>query len=115
VVVPEYCVIKVPDNVPLDVAGKCTVCWSEEINLSNHKTALVEPLSVGWHAVSISPYQRGDSALVLGGGPIGLSVIQALKARGCEKIIVSEVSAMRKQYASDFGAHHISTRRKTTS
>jgi len=44
---------------------------------------------------------------VLGGGPIGLSVIQALKARGCEKIIVSEVSAMRKQYASDFGAHHI--------
>jgi len=89
VVVPEYCVIKVPDNVPLDVA------------------ALVEPLSVGWHAVSISPYQNGDSALVLGGGPIGLSVIQALKARGCEKIIVSEVSSMRKQYASDFGAHHI--------
>ena len=44
---------------------------------------------------------------MLGGGPIGLSVIQALKARGCEKIIVSEVSSMRKQYASDFGAHHI--------
>jgi 2-desacetyl-2-hydroxyethyl bacteriochlorophyllide A dehydrogenase len=70
-------------------------------------TALVEPLSVGWHAVAISPYQSGDSALVLGGGPIGLSVIQALKARGCENIIVSEVSSMRKQYASDFGAHHI--------
>jgi len=68
---------------------------------------LVEPLSVGWHAVSISPYQAGDSALILGGGPIGLSVIQALKARGCEKIIVSEVSSMRKQYASDFGAHHV--------
>lgn len=45
--------------------------------------------------------------MVLGGGPIGLSVIQALKARGCEKIIVSEVSSMRKQYASDFGAHHV--------
>lgn len=57
--------------------------------------------------MNISPYQAGDSALVLGGGPIGLSVIQALKARGCEKIIVSEVSSMRKQYASDFGAHHV--------
>lgn len=45
--------------------------------------------------------------MILGGGPIGLSVIQALKARGCEKIIVSEVSSMRKQYASDFGAHHV--------
>jgi threonine dehydrogenase-like Zn-dependent dehydrogenase len=36
-----------------------------------------------------------------------LSVIQALKARGCNKIIVSEVSSMRKQYAQDFGAHYI--------
>lgn len=45
--------------------------------------------------------------MVLGGGPIGLAVIQALKARGCDKIIVSEVSSMRKQYASDFGAHHV--------
>ena len=23
VVVPEYCVVKIPDNVPLDVAGEC--------------------------------------------------------------------------------------------
>lgn len=45
--------------------------------------------------------------LVLGGGPIGLAVIQALKARGADKIIVSEVSSMRKEYALDFGAHHV--------
>ncbi|KAK6423767.1 hypothetical protein LTR95_016473 [Oleoguttula sp. CCFEE 5521] len=89
VVLPEYCVIPIPDNVPLDVA------------------ALVEPLSVGWHAVAISPFKKGDSALVIGGGPIGLSVIQALKAKGCDNIIVTEVSSMRKQYAQDFGAHHI--------
>ena len=70
-------------------------------------TALVEPLAVGWHAVDLSPYKEGDSVLILGGGPIGLSVLQALRARGCKQIIVSEVSNMRKQFAKDFGAHVI--------
>lgn len=78
-----------------------------ETTETDSREALVEPLSVGWHAVAISPFQPGDAALVLGGGPIGLSVIQALKARGCDKIIVSEVSSMRKDYARDFGAHYI--------
>jgi len=66
--------------------------------------ALVEPLAVGWHAVKISPYKPGNSALVLGGGPIGLAVIQALKARGDGLVIVSEVSSKRKEFAKHFGA-----------
>ena len=65
----------------------------------------MEPLAVGWHAVNASPFKPTDSVLILGGGPIGLSVIQALRARGCKQIIVSEISSMRKQYAKDFGAH----------
>ncbi len=74
-------------------------------DLLMQQIALVEPLAVGWHAVNISPFKPTDSVLVLGGGPIGLAVVQALRARGCPQIFVSEVSAMRKQYASDFGAH----------
>lgn len=69
--------------------------------------ALVEPLAVGWHAVNISPYKPGDSVLILGGGPIGLAVIQALKARGAEKIIVSEVAPKRRDFAKQFGAHYV--------
>ncbi|PPJ54152.1 hypothetical protein CBER1_01043 [Cercospora berteroae] len=87
IVVPEYTLYNCPDNVGLDVA------------------ALVEPLAVGWHAVESSPFKRTDSCLILGGGPIGLAVIQALRARGCAQIIVSEVSGMRKEFARDFGAH----------
>ena len=68
---------------------------------------MVEPLAVAWHAVNISPFKKGDSALVLGGGPIGLAVIQALKARGAENIIVSEVAPKRKKFAKNFGAHHV--------
>lgn len=58
-------------------------------------------------AVDISPYKQGDSVLVLGGGPIGLAVVQALIGRGCENIIVSEVSSKRRDFAAQFGAHHV--------
>lgn len=69
--------------------------------------ALVEPLSVGWHAVDISPYEPLDTVLVLGGGPIGLAVVQALKAKKASKIIVSEIAPARKEFAKKFGAHFI--------
>ena len=84
--VPESCVKVLPDNVSMEVG------------------ALIEPLAVGWHAVDISPWKKGDSALVLGGGPIGLAVVQALIGRGCENIIVSEVSKKRREFATQFGA-----------
>ena len=87
-ILPESAVKKLPDNVSLELG------------------ALVEPLSVGWHAVDISPYKKGDSVLVLGGGPIGLAVVQVLKGKGCENIIVSEVSRRRREFAEQFGAHH---------
>lgn len=87
VVAPEASIYKVPDNVSLEVA------------------ALVEPLAVGWHAVNVSTFQPGQSALILGSGPIGLSTILALKARGGNGlIIVSEVSSQRKSFAKSFGA-----------
>ena len=67
----------------------------------------MEPLAVGWHAVKASPFKKGDTCLILGGGPIGISVILALKARGAENIIVSEVSRKRSQFAKEFGADYV--------
>ncbi|SLM35205.1 sorbitol dehydrogenase protein [Lasallia pustulata] len=89
IVLPRSAVISLPDSISLEVG------------------ALVEPLAVAWHAVNMSPYQKGDSVLVLGGGPIGLAVIQSLKVKGCEKIIVSEVAPRRKEFAKQFGAHYV--------
>lgn len=86
---PENYVQKLPDDFPLDIG------------------ALVEPLSVGWHAVEASPFQPSHSVLVLGGGPIGLAVVLALLGKGCQNIIVSETSKRRRQFALDFGAHHV--------
>ena len=69
--------------------------------------ALVEPIAVAWHAINISPFKEGDSVLILGGGPIGLAVIQCLVARGAKKIIVSEIAPGRKEFAKQFGAHYV--------
>lgn len=69
-------------------------------------SALVEPLSVVWHSIDVSPFKKGDAVLVLGGGPIGLAVIQCLRARGAEKIIASEVAPGRREFAKRFGAHY---------
>lgn len=71
------------------------------------KKALVEPLAVAWHAVDAAQIQKGDDALVLGAGPIGLGVIQCLKAQGANKIIVAEVAKERQNFAKHFGATHI--------
>jgi len=89
VVCPATSAIPLPDSVPFEVG------------------ALVEPLSVAWHAVKVSPFKPGDSVLIIGGGPIGLAVIQALRAKGAGKIIVSEVSPRRKQFSTEFGADHV--------
>lgn len=67
----------------------------------------MEPLAVAWHAVNRSPFKKGDSVLILGGGPIGLAVVQSLVARGADKIIVSEVAPRRREFAKQFGAHHV--------
>lgn len=89
VTVPADYVLPLPDHVPLDIG------------------ALVEPLSVGWHAVAQSPLTPSSHVLILGGGPIGIAVILALRARGCSSIIVSEPSASRQASARRFGADHI--------
>ena len=62
---------------------------------------------MAWHAVNISPFKNGDSVLILGGGPIGLAVIQMLVAKGADKIIVSEVASRRREFAKQFGAHYV--------
>jgi threonine dehydrogenase-like Zn-dependent dehydrogenase len=48
----------------------------------------------------------------MGAGPIGLGVIQCLKARGAGTIIVVEIARQRQEYAKQFGATHLIDPRK---
>jgi len=73
-------------------------------NLSTEVGALVESLSVGWRPVKRSGIHAGQAALVVGGGPIGLAVLLALKAHGVETIFLSEPGKARAELAAKFGA-----------
>ncbi|MFG3258672.1 2,3-butanediol dehydrogenase [Streptomyces sp. NPDC048172] len=66
--------------------------------------ALVEPMAVAWHAVARGGVEPGGSALVAGAGPIGIGAWFALKARGVEKVLVSEPSADRRATLAALGA-----------
>lgn len=70
------------------------------------RIALVEPLAVGWHAVRTHVPHGSGLALVIGAGPIGLAIVQALKAHGVGVIIVVDTNSAKKDYASRAGAHH---------
>ena len=73
-------------------------------DLSYEQGALVEPAAVALHAVRQSALKAGDSAVVFGAGPIGLMVIEALKAAGAARIVAVEPSNSRRAKAAELGA-----------
>jgi L-iditol 2-dehydrogenase len=66
--------------------------------------ALLEPLGVALHAVDLARIQPGETAAVIGCGPIGLLVIQVLRDLGVAPIVATEPLAHRLAAALGFGA-----------
>ncbi|WP_460796618.1 2,3-butanediol dehydrogenase [Microbacterium sp. GXF0217] len=73
-------------------------------NVDLRMGALVEPMSVAWHAVSRGNIEAGQTALIAGAGPIGIGVWFALRARGIDRVLVSEPSAERRAIIAALGA-----------
>ncbi|KAK9450189.1 chaperonin 10-like protein [Limtongia smithiae] len=69
--------------------------------------ALMEPLSVAWHAIKLSGFEAGKTALVLGSGPIGIAAILCLQALGASATYVSEPTLARYKQALDFAADYV--------
>lgn len=88
-VAPEAQMVKIAKELPLDQA------------------IFAEPLNCVMGAVKKLKVMPGDTVLVLGGGPIGLYFATLLGRCGAGKVLVSEVSAFRKEYALRQGAHRV--------
>lgn len=73
--------------------------------LDADRAALTEPMAVGLHAVNASRIERGETALVVGCGPVGIAIIAALTLRGVESIVASDFSPARRELAATMGAH----------
>ena len=69
--------------------------------------ALTEPMAVGAHAVAKAHMERGESAVVHGCGPVGLSVIAALRLAGVETVVAGDFSSARRALAQRLGATEV--------
>lgn len=72
--------------------------------LSTEHAALTEPMAVGYHAVVMADMQPGETPLVIGCGPVGLAVINALKLFGVAPIVAADFSPRRRELALALGA-----------
>ena len=68
--------------------------------LSYDQLALVETLAIGCHAVNRSQLKAGETALVIGAGPIGLSAIEFTKLAGA-RTIVMDMNEQRLAFVRD--------------
>ncbi|MDE0182853.1 MAG: alcohol dehydrogenase catalytic domain-containing protein [Caldilineaceae bacterium] len=57
--------------------------------------ALTEPVGVGVRIGALAGEVAGESALVIGAGPIGLLALQALKLAGAERIFIADLDPER--------------------
>lgn len=77
-VVPTEMLHRLPDTVSLELG------------------ALVEPMSVAYHAATLGDVREGDTAMVFGAGPIGIGLWFALRGKGIDDVFVVEPSATRR-------------------
>ncbi len=86
--VPQHILYKLPDNVTFDQA------------------AMIEPLSIAFHAANLAPHAIGASAAVVGTGKIGMLLIQTLRMFGFGMIIAIKKSASNIDLIKKIGADH---------
>jgi L-iditol 2-dehydrogenase len=72
--------------------------------LSDADGALLEPLGVALHALDLGHLRLGQSAAVIGCGPIGLMLIQLLLAGGAARVVAADPLPHRRRAAARFGA-----------
>jgi len=86
VVVPQHILYRLPEGITFVQA------------------AMVEALSIAFHAVKRTPISLNDTAVVVGAGMIGLLVIQSLRLAGCGSIIAVDIDEGKLAAAKKLGA-----------
>ncbi len=91
----EYCIVPasqmyiLPDNMPA------------------HASAFVEPVSCAIHGIDRANIHIGDTVVILGGGTIGLIMLQLAKSAGAARIFVVEPLGHKRELALRVGADEV--------
>ena len=109
-----YCATQVPIGL-----GAPNGAFAEYVAIAAHEAvrvptgvsaelaALTEPLAVGVHALNAGRLRRGERCLVIGAGPIGLSIALWARHFGAREVIVSERAPGRRALAERLGATRV--------
>lgn len=71
-------------------------------NVSFAEGAMVEPFAVGMQAATKAKIVPGDTAVVLGAGPIGTMVAIAALAGGCARVVVADLAQPKLDIAAQY-------------
>jgi len=75
--------------------------------VSYEEAATNEPLATSLHAANLASPLEGETILIAGAGIIGLGMLQVLKARCPNRVIVAEISEKRREMAQQLGADFV--------
>jgi L-iditol 2-dehydrogenase len=89
------------------VAIQSHFAWTVPDSVSDDASALLEPLSVAVATARKANFTVGSRVLIAGAGPIGIVITQVARAYGAREVIVSDISAERRERALAFGATHV--------
>ena len=76
-----------------------------ELTVPWEAAAMAEPLACCLHGIDLAGIQVGDKVCVVGGGAIGLLMVQLAKLSGASQIVLSEPNEKRRQVGLQLGAN----------
>lgn len=76
-------------------------------SISYEQGAMFEPSAVALHGLLQNNYQGGQDVAILGGGTIGIFVMQWAKIFGAKKVVVFDISKERLEFARHLGADEV--------
>lgn len=111
---PNFCdKLSFAGHDSVDGALREKLCWPRSLvhalpdEFTAVEGAMLEPLGVALHALSLGHVLPGMSVGIFGCGPIGLMLVQLARAAGAAKIIATDRLANRLDAARAFGATRI--------
>jgi L-iditol 2-dehydrogenase len=102
--------IRFAGHAPHDGAMREYLSWPTHLLhrlpdvLTDADGAMLEPLGVALHALDLGHFRFGGTAVVVGCGPIGLLMLQTLRAAGATRVTAFEPLAHRRAAAIRSGA-----------
>lgn len=81
-----------------------TQCYPLDKNVPLRYGAMAEPLACCLHGIDRAHIQPGSTVCVIGGGAIGLMMVQLAKLSGASRVVLSEPVQMRREAALQLGA-----------